>query len=88
MEQELALAEVVKHDWESLGKQAPDLGLRKPQIAAARAALQSAEAQLERAQVDLQRTVIRAPYAGRILEQNVDIGQFVSVGTTLAKIST
>jgi RND family efflux transporter MFP subunit len=86
MEQELALAEVVKHDWESLGKQAPDLGLRKPQIAAARAALQSAEAQLERAQVDLQRTVIRAPYAGRILEQNVDIGQFVSVGTTLAKI--
>ncbi|MCJ7558604.1 MAG: efflux RND transporter periplasmic adaptor subunit [Gammaproteobacteria bacterium] len=86
MEQELALAEVVKHDWESLGKQAPDLGLRKPQIAAARASLQSAEAQLERAQVDLQRTVIRAPYAGRILEQNVDIGQFVSVGTTLAKI--
>jgi RND family efflux transporter MFP subunit len=86
MEQELALAEVVKNDWESLGKQAPDLGLRKPQIAAARAALLSAESQLERARVDLQRTVIRAPYAGRILEQNVDIGQFVSVGTTLAKI--
>jgi RND family efflux transporter MFP subunit len=86
LEQELALAEVVKGDWESLGKQAPSLGLRKPQIAAARAALLSAEAQLERAQVDLQRTVIRAPYAGRILEQNVDIGQFVSVGTTLARI--
>ncbi len=86
MEQELALAEVVKGDWESLGKKAPDLGLRKPQIAAARAALLSAQAQLERARTDLDRTKIRAPYAGRVLEQNVDIGQFVSVGTMLAKI--
>ena len=63
-----------------------DLGLRKPQIAAARAALLSAQAQLERARTDLERTRIRAPYAGRVLEQNVDIGQFVSVGTMLAKI--
>jgi RND family efflux transporter MFP subunit len=86
LEQELALAEVVKNDWESLGKQAPDLGLRKPQIAAARAAMLSAEAQLERARVDLQRTVVRAPYAGRVLRQNVDIGQVVSVGTALAQI--
>lgn len=86
MEQELALAEVVKGDWESLGKKAPDLGLRKPQIAAARAALLSAQSQLERARVDLDRTMIRAPYAGRVLEQNVDIGQFVSVGTMLARI--
>jgi len=86
LEQELALAEVVKNDWQQLGKQAPDLGLRKPQIAAAEAALQSAKAQLERARVDLERTSIRAPYAGRVLEQNADVGQFVSVGTVLARI--
>jgi RND family efflux transporter MFP subunit len=86
LEQELALAEVVKNDWKQLGKTAPDLGLRKPQIAAARAALLSAESQLERAKVDLARTRIRAPYAGRVLEQNVDIGQFVTVGTALAKV--
>ena len=86
LEQELALAEVVKNDWEQLGKTAPDLGLRKPQIAAAEAALLSAQSQLERATVDLERTVIRAPYAGRVLEQNADVGQFVSVGSTLARI--
>lgn len=86
LEQELALAEVVKNDWKQLGKEAPALGLRKPQIAAAEAALLSARAQLERAQVDLERTRIRAPYAGRVLEQAADIGQFVSVGTVLAQI--
>jgi len=86
LEQELALAEVVKNDWKQLGKTAPDLGLRKPQIAAAEAALLSARSQLERATVDLQRTVIRAPYAGRVLEQSVDVGQFVSVGSTLARV--
>lgn len=86
LEQELALAEVVKNDWKQLGKTAPDLGLRKPQIAAAKAGLLSARSQLERATVDLQRTVIRAPYAGRVLEQSADVGQFVSVGSTLARI--
>ena len=86
LEQELALAEVVKNDWEQLGKEAPALGLRKPQIAAAEAALLSARAQLERARVDLERTRIRAPYAGRVLEQAADIGQFVSVGTVLARV--
>lgn len=86
LEQELALAEVVKNDWEQLGKTAPDLGLRKPQIAAAEAALLSARSQLERASVDLERTVIRAPYAGRVLEQSADVGQFVSVGSALARV--
>lgn len=86
LEQELALAEVVKNDWKQLGRQAPDLGLRKPQIAAAEAALQSAMAQLERARVDLGRTIIRAPYAGRVLEKNADVGQFVSTGSVLARI--
>lgn len=86
LEQELALAEVVKNDWKQLGKTAPDLGLRKPQIAAARAALLSAQSQLERARVDLDRTTIRAPYAGRVLEQGADVGQFVTVGTVLARI--
>ncbi len=83
---ELAQAEVVKNDWKMLGKEAPKLGLREPQITAARAALQSAKAQLERARTDLSRTRIRAPYAGQLLEKNVDIGQYVSPGTVLARI--
>lgn len=46
----------------------------------------SARAQLERASIDLERTRIRAPYAGRVLEQAADIGQYVSVGTELGRI--
>ena len=86
LEQELAQAEVVKNDWKMLGKEAPELGLRKPQIAAARAAVLSAKAQLERARTDLERTRIRAPYEGQVLEQNVDVGQFVSQGIVLGRV--
>lgn len=86
LEQELAQAEVVAEDWKRLGRDAPALGLRKPQIAAARAELAAAEAALERSQVDLERTRVRAPYAGRARELLVDIGQFVNVGTTAARI--
>jgi RND family efflux transporter MFP subunit len=86
LEQELAQAKVVEGDWRMLGKEAPELGLRKPQIAAARATLLSAQSQLERARFDLERTRIRAPYDGQVLEKNVDIGQFVSTGTVLARV--
>src|SRR6056297_2335169 len=86
LEQELAQAKVVEGDWRMLGKEAPELGLRKPQIAAARATLLSAESQLERARFDLERTRIRAPYDGQVLEKNVDVGQFVSTGTLLARV--
>jgi len=86
LEQELAQAKVVEDDWRMLGREAPRLGLRQPQIAAARATLLSAKAQLERAKFDLERTRIRAPYDGQVLEKNVDIGQFVSTGTLLARV--
>jgi RND family efflux transporter MFP subunit len=86
LEQELAQAKVVEGDWRMLGREAPELGLRKPQIAAARATLLSAQAQLERARFDLERTRIRAPYDGQVLEKNVDVGQFVSTGTVLARV--
>ncbi len=86
LQQELAQAEVVKNDWKLLGKEAPKLGLRQPQIAAARAALASARAQLERARTDLARTKIRAPYPGQMLEKNVDVGQYVTPGTVIARI--
>jgi len=36
--------------------------------------------------LNLSRTTIKAPYTGRILEKNVDVGQFVSTGTLLGKI--
>ncbi len=87
-EEEQAQADQAADNWKRLGRtDAPsDLVLRKPQLARARASVASARAQLKRAELDLQRTRIKAPYAGRILEQFVDIGQFVSPGNPLVNI--
>ncbi|MCK5888626.1 MAG: efflux RND transporter periplasmic adaptor subunit, partial [Methylococcales bacterium] len=46
----------------------------------------SAQAQLQKARLNLQRTEIKAPYAGRILEQFADMGQYVSPGNQLVKV--
>lgn len=69
-----------------LDREASDLALRKPQLAGARAAVAAAEARLAQAELNLARTEIRAPYAGRVLAQNVDIGQNVTAGTVLGRI--
>lgn len=75
-------------DWQRLGngEQASDLVLREPQLAAAKAQVLSAQAQLEKANLNLERTKITAPYAGRVLSRNVDLGQVVSNNTQLATI--
>jgi RND family efflux transporter MFP subunit len=88
LKEEQALAEQAAENWKQLGRREPpsDLVLRKPQLARAKAAVDSALAQLERVKLDLNRTRIKAPFAGRILEQFVDIGQYVSPGNPLAKI--
>ncbi len=52
----------------------------------ARASLAEARAQREQASLDLERTVVRAPFDGRVRERSVDIGQFVSPGTKLARV--
>lgn len=75
-------------DWQRLGNgEAPgDLVLRKPQLAAAKAKVLSAEAQLDKAHLAVERSQIVAPYAGRILKKNVDLGQVVSPNAQLADI--
>ncbi len=86
--EEQARAEQARRDWERLEstEQPSALALRQPQLAGARAAVAAAEARLARARLDLERTAIRAPYAGRVLEKNADIGQYVTPGGVLAKI--
>lgn len=84
---EKAEAELARQDWEELGEgEPPSLVLREPQLAEARAGLRSAEAALEQARLNLSRTTIRAPFAGRIRDKRVDIGQYVSPGTPLAAV--
>ncbi len=88
LEEEQARAAQARRDWQRLGKagEPPKLVSRKPQLAGARAALAAAEARLRQARTNLERTRIVAPYAGRVLQKNVDVGQYVSPGTVLASI--
>ncbi len=86
--EELARYEQAKLDWERLnpGQEANPLTLREPQLKQARAATASAKARVTTAKRNLERTQIKAPYAGRILSKNVDVGQYVSPGNQLARI--
>ena len=85
--QEEAEAEVALREWNTLGRGDPrELALRKPQLDDARASVAAAEASVERATRDLERADIVAPYAGRVRQKNVDIGQYVRVGDEIATV--
>ena len=86
-EREQAEARLAVEEWDELGLGEPTaLVIREPQLARARADLESSQAALEQAGLQLERTRIRAPFAGRLEEKRVDVGQFVGPGTALARI--
>jgi RND family efflux transporter MFP subunit len=88
LQEEGARVKQAKADWKRLGngKTPNALVLRQPQYEAAKAQVLSAEALLDKVKLSLERTKIVAPYAGRILKKNVDIGQVISSNTQLADI--
>lgn len=84
MEQERALAEQARAEWE-LDRDwanAPDLVKRLPQIRKAEAETVAAEARLAQAVHNLDRARVRAPFRGRIMETMADVGQRVGGGTS------
>lgn len=88
LSEEQARADQAYQDWKrlNLGEEPGDLVLRTPQLKRAKANVLSAQARLETAERNLEKTEIRAPYAGRILTKNVDVGQYVSPGNQMAEI--
>ena len=88
LDEEKARVAQALRDWEvlKLAEEPNDLALRKPQLNSAQAAVAAAEARLAQANINLERTRIRAPYAGLVLEKQVDVGQYVSPGNVLAKV--
>ncbi|MFC6633460.1 efflux RND transporter periplasmic adaptor subunit [Microbulbifer taiwanensis] len=85
--QEQGRAKQAKREWRDLGsKAANDLFLRQPQLSAAEAAVAAARADRDQARLDLQRTRVQAPFAGRVVETFVDLGQYITPGTKLARI--
>ena len=88
LEEERAEFDIARQNWETSGNTgAPTaFALREPQLRLAEANVASARARLERAKLNLERTRVVAPYDGRILDKNVDVGQVVSGNTVLARI--
>jgi RND family efflux transporter MFP subunit len=86
--EEKARAEQARENWKAMGRAGEPSALveRAPQVMQAEADIASAKARVLKAERDLERTVIRAPYAGQVLEQSADLGQFVTQGTTLGRI--
>ncbi|MCF6215948.1 MAG: efflux RND transporter periplasmic adaptor subunit [Emcibacter sp.] len=84
---ERAEADLARTEWAQLGHgEASDLTLRKPQLADAEAKLRAAEANLNVAKLALERTEIRAPFNGLLSSKNVDLGQYLTNGTTVGKL--
>ncbi|MCB2096161.1 MAG: efflux RND transporter periplasmic adaptor subunit [Parvularculaceae bacterium] len=82
---EAALAE---QDWKDLGLNGnpSDLTLQKPQVNTALADLRTAEAAVRESELSLERTELRAPFDGRVMLRNANVGDFIAPGQALATI--
>ena len=84
---ERGAARHAQREWRELGDvDANALFLRKPQIAAAEAAVAAAKAERDQAQLNLERTTLRAPFAGRVQQTHVNLGQHLTPGARIATI--
>jgi len=77
-----------KADWKRLNKNAPipTLVSRTPQVVSAKAKVSAAHASFNQAVLNFERTKVLAPFDGRVLTKNVNIGEFVNANTPLANI--
>lgn len=87
---EMALqeTEASRKEWKRIhpDTQPPPLVAKEPQLAAARANLEAKRANLEKARLELERTRIKAPFNCRVSSEQVDIGQYVTPGQTMATL--
>jgi RND family efflux transporter MFP subunit len=82
---------VARAEWERIKQVDEDepnpLVVYEPQLKNARAELASAKAAVKQAELNLERTEIRAPFNCRIRSENVDIGQYVRAGSSVAVVA-
>lgn len=86
--QEEARAKQARLNWQDLGydEEPSELVLRIPQLKEATATVDAAKADLEQAKRNLERTKIRAPFAGRVQQRVVGLGQAVGASTPLGEV--
>ena len=88
VQRELARTRIKEDHWldkRSSGEPTP-YALNKPQLIEAEAKLLAAQADLKQARLNVTRTEISAPFAGRVAEKSIGIGQYVSAGTRLGRV--
>lgn len=85
-----SLVDVEEQKVIQLEQQVTDLSSRlstfSSKKSASRAQMNAAKARLEREQLNVERTKITAPFTGRVLSKQVDVGQYVSPGKALGTI--
>ena len=82
VQEAVAIADVARKQLQHSENPSP-FALKRPQVAQAKARLIAAQASLSQAELNLDRTQISLPFDGRVMKKNVDIGQYVSPGTSL-----
>ncbi len=89
LEQQQAEAEVAIQEWQALNPDSPPpsgLVVREPQVRQAEAELAAAEADLQVARLNLERTRLSVPFDGVVVSENIDTGQFIGPGQSVARI--
>ena len=88
VEKELANSKIKKEQWSRKNNttKPTEYALNIPQIAEAKAMLKAAIADLQAAELNLARTEIKAPFKGRVLSENISIGQYITPATILGHI--
>ena len=64
----------------------PEVRTQRARLARSRSGLDQAEVDVSVADLNLERTAVRAPFAGRVADVEVDPGQFVGVGDALMTV--
>ncbi|MFC1824863.1 efflux RND transporter periplasmic adaptor subunit [Thermodesulfobacteriota bacterium] len=76
----------VYNDGTEAKQKPPPLVVKEPQLAATNAKLAANRAELRKALLQLERTELRAPFNGRVSQEKVDIGQYISPGQAVATL--
>ena len=88
-------AQVARREWDRVGaagfggeegSEPTPLVLHEPQLKLARANLDASRATLRQAEVNLERTILSAPFDGRVLKADIDVGQFLAMGQPVGSI--
>ena len=82
-----AASELAIKDWQRI-REDPinDIAAQKPQINSAEAQVLVAKTQLELAENNLKRCTLRAPFSGSVVERKLEVGQWISTGSSIATL--